>query len=350
MPRRVRRSARNVLRVAPYALILPFFASCSPAYHDRPVVEWLGAIFLGGFFAVWLFSFGGAIGSFLNVVAYRLPRGLGLSRPASFCPICRVPIAWHDNLPVLGWLKLGGHCRACSAPISVRYPLVEAAVGATWLILATLELWFGGVNLPDRIQPAQRGILGMSFHLPRDLVETYVFHSLGASWIWAWVLIRFDRQKVPAKAIFLALVAFLGAVIVRPALISDHLERIWSFEGSAPGWLRGATAGLVGLAIGWLIGLAIGTLGHSRERRSETREANQESTDPATTRGYRIEWLLATLGVLLGMRGAIAIGVAGFVLLATRAILTRNSRRAGLEPECWIAAMAFVYLTCWRWY
>jgi leader peptidase (prepilin peptidase) / N-methyltransferase len=65
-------------------------------------------------------------GSFLNVVAYRLPRHESLITPASHCTRCGTPVKPYDNIPILSWLLLRGHCRTCSAPISVRYPLVEA--------------------------------------------------------------------------------------------------------------------------------------------------------------------------------------------------------------------------------
>lgn len=69
---------------------------------------------------------GACVGSFLNVVAYRLPTGQSLSRPGSHCPTCGKPIRWFDNIPVLAWFWLGGKCRACRARISVQYPLIEA--------------------------------------------------------------------------------------------------------------------------------------------------------------------------------------------------------------------------------
>jgi leader peptidase (prepilin peptidase)/N-methyltransferase len=72
---------------------------------------------------------GSCIGSFLNVCGYRIPRGLSLVRPASRCPGCGSAIRARDNLPVLGWLLLGGRCRDCGCRISPVYPLVEAAVG-----------------------------------------------------------------------------------------------------------------------------------------------------------------------------------------------------------------------------
>jgi leader peptidase (prepilin peptidase) / N-methyltransferase len=79
-------------------------------------------------------AFAGALGivfgSFLNVVAYRLPRSESLIRPSSRCPECGTPIRPYDNIPVLSWLLLRGRCRSCSAPISARYPLVEALTAA----------------------------------------------------------------------------------------------------------------------------------------------------------------------------------------------------------------------------
>jgi leader peptidase (prepilin peptidase)/N-methyltransferase len=74
-------------------------------------------------------AFGACIGSFLNVVIYRLPAGLSLIHPPSRCPRCEHPLGKTENVPVLGWLWLRGRCRWCRVPISVRYPSVEAATG-----------------------------------------------------------------------------------------------------------------------------------------------------------------------------------------------------------------------------
>jgi leader peptidase (prepilin peptidase)/N-methyltransferase len=73
---------------------------------------------------------GAIFGSFLNVVAYRLPRHESLVTPASHCPRCGTPVKPYDNIPVLSWLLLRGHCRGCGESISVRYPLVEALTAA----------------------------------------------------------------------------------------------------------------------------------------------------------------------------------------------------------------------------
>jgi leader peptidase (prepilin peptidase)/N-methyltransferase len=81
---------------------------------------------------------GAAFGSFANVVIYRVPLGLSIVRPASRCPACSKAIRWYDNVPVLGWVMLGGKCRDCRAPISIRYPLVELSMAV--LSLACLYL------------------------------------------------------------------------------------------------------------------------------------------------------------------------------------------------------------------
>jgi leader peptidase (prepilin peptidase)/N-methyltransferase len=79
---------------------------------------------------LYAFIVGAVVGSFLNVVIHRVPRRLSIIRPGSACPACSTPIAWYDNLPILSWIALRGKCRSCRAPISFRYPLVEAAGAA----------------------------------------------------------------------------------------------------------------------------------------------------------------------------------------------------------------------------
>lgn len=92
---------------------------------------------ISSIFAAFAFVWGAVWGSFLNVVIWRLPRGESLSSPPSRCPHCETRIRWHDNLPVAGWILLGGKCRACKASISARYPLVELLVG-----LLSLAVWW----------------------------------------------------------------------------------------------------------------------------------------------------------------------------------------------------------------
>jgi leader peptidase (prepilin peptidase)/N-methyltransferase len=80
--------------------------------------------------------FGLAVGSFLNVVIYRVPRGESPIRPASYCPACGNEVRNRHNIPVFGWLLLHGRCADCAAPISARYPLIEAGTAALFVAVA----------------------------------------------------------------------------------------------------------------------------------------------------------------------------------------------------------------------
>ncbi len=89
-------------------------------------------------FILFLFALGACVGSFLNVVVWRLPRDESIVSPPSRCPKCETPLAWYDNIPVLGWLMLGGKCRYCGQPISARYPIIEFITGAIFVLYYVL--------------------------------------------------------------------------------------------------------------------------------------------------------------------------------------------------------------------
>lgn len=94
---------------------------------DADIPSWMQQLFA--------FMFGCSLGSFFNVVIYRLPAKLSLIRPGSHCPHCGRHIAFHDNIPLVSYLVLRGKCRHCHGAISVRYPLVEALTGGVALLL-----------------------------------------------------------------------------------------------------------------------------------------------------------------------------------------------------------------------
>ena len=98
------------------------------------------------------FAFGAVVGSFLNVVIYRVPLGLSVVRPASRCPSCQTPIRWYDNIPILSWaLLLRAKCRQCKSPISARYALVEALMGVLAALIWARYAWepLTRMTLPD---------------------------------------------------------------------------------------------------------------------------------------------------------------------------------------------------------
>ena len=120
-----------------------------------------------GLSVVWVALFGACIGSFTNVVAWRLPRGESVVHPGSHCTRCGHAVRWHDNLPVFGWLLLRGRCRDCGALISWRYPVVEAASALLWI--SALAVQSGG-GLPQVLLP-WAGLLLVALLLPLVLID-----------------------------------------------------------------------------------------------------------------------------------------------------------------------------------
>ncbi|MDG3007701.1 prepilin peptidase [Paludisphaera mucosa] len=97
-----------------------------------------------------LFVLGACVGSFLNVCIHRIPLGQSLIRPRSRCPKCLAAIATRHNVPILGWLILGGRCRGCGLPISMRYPCTEALVGLISVGVFSIEAALSPVDIVDR--------------------------------------------------------------------------------------------------------------------------------------------------------------------------------------------------------
>jgi prepilin signal peptidase PulO-like enzyme (type II secretory pathway) len=198
---------------------------------------------------------GGCIGSFLNVVVYRLPLGLSLSHPPSRCPRCEHRIRpWH-NIPVLGWVILGGRCRDCRAPISVRYPLVELAVAAIFVAMFAMANYgaraFGGDEHAAIWWP----------WLAAALLRSLLFTSLlGAA------LMEYDRSRVPARLFFPVLgVGLALCVVVGMGPLIPQICAPWNEVEAVSGALAGAVVGLAmggaqrrASASGWIaVGIAL---------------------------------------------------------------------------------------------
>ena len=165
---------------------------------------------------------GALVGSFLNVVAHRLPEGRSVVHPPSACPRCRARIRpWH-NLPVLGWLLLGGKCRDCGLAISARYPAVEAGCGLLWGLLFLAMVPEPAVLL----EPARLGafvLYGAYFSallgaclIDADhfiLPDAIVLPLIPIGWVAVAVLDASDASKVSFPA------AVAGAVVGTGALL-----------------------------------------------------------------------------------------------------------------------------------
>lgn len=163
---------------------------------------------------VFVLLFGLCVGSFLNVVAYRLPLGRSLVHPPSACPRCNTRLAWYDNMPVLGWLLLGGKCRYCKLPISPRYAIVEAATGALFLgYAAALFVFHLGPCVPSAAPafsitglPVPPEGLDVSRHWP-----VLVLHLALLGMLMAASLIDLDTFTIPTSLpLFAAVVGVAG--------------------------------------------------------------------------------------------------------------------------------------------
>ena len=115
--------------------------------------------FTNGLIAAWFLFLGGAVGSFLNVVVYRLPAGMNISWPGSHCPRCNHAIRAYDNIPVLAWLWLKGRCRDCRQPISFRYPLVEPSLPGCSCCCWWWRCSTAGRTCPSVSRPCRKGLI-----------------------------------------------------------------------------------------------------------------------------------------------------------------------------------------------
>ncbi|HUL73521.1 MAG TPA: prepilin peptidase [Vicinamibacterales bacterium] len=182
--------------------------------------------------------FGLMLGSFLNVCIARIPEGLSIVSPPSRCPKCFAPIHWYDNIPVVSYVLLGGKCRACRAPISLRYPIVELTTAVAFMLqawmfadqpillaarivlTAMLIVLFGTdfdvQRLPNVITlPGIAVGLAFSLWAPPGLVASAIGAALGAAVLWSvrWIWRRLrgvDAMGLGDVKMLAMIGAFLG--------------------------------------------------------------------------------------------------------------------------------------------
>ena len=209
------------------------------------------------FWYVTVAAMGAVIGSFLNVCIYRLPRQESIVWPGSYCPSCEAPIAWYDNLPLLSYIGLLGRCRQCHAPISLRYPVVEALnaagyvtilaiFGISWTALFYAMLFSAllvvtGTDLTHKIIPNLvtlpgiiLGLVGAATVLPVGPVNALLGVIVGGGILWAlaWASpYLFGKEGMGGGDI--KLLAMIGAFLGwKPALLTIM---IGSLTGSVIG-------------------------------------------------------------------------------------------------------------------
>ena len=228
-------------------------------------------------FVALAFVLGSLVGSFLNVVVYRLPRGESIVHPGSHCPACGHAIRpWH-NVPMLGWLWLRGRCRDCGVRISVRYPLVELATAALFAIVAA------------RFGPSPMAGLWMGF----------------AAALLVAALVDFDHRIIPDEVSIGGLVAGLS---IAPVL------RVLDGVPAGAAWMHAVTGAALGGGLLWSVGFAHARVCVAAGRRFEHWPGEGEAFPrPASLdywtwfpgMGFGDVKLLAMIGAFLGPVGVV---------------------------------------------
>lgn len=239
---------------------------------------------------LFVFAFGACIGSLINVLVYRLPRGLGVVTPPSRCPACNTRLTWRENIPILGWIVLKGRCRTCRVRISPEYPIVEAIVAL--LFLAVFVLWY---TLP----PYRAMWLGFDWAVVRPewtangFARTWPMFVLLMALLSCLVAMTIVDARTFTIPLVLAWVPTVAALIVHPlhALWLDlsgrsltSLAAGWSWVIASPGtsgWLWAGAA--VGGGVGAFIANALLAFGLIRRSFAdyETWEAGQRAKHTA---------------------------------------------------------------------
>jgi uncharacterized protein (TIGR00730 family) len=287
-------------------------------------VPWWGNTLL----ALWLWALGGNLGSFMNVVVYRVPLGRSIVHPGSRCPTCNNAIQWYDNIPVISWTLLRARCRYCKITISSRYPCIEALVAVVVLVLGFLSPVALGRNLPEQLLP-------VSFQYETAwLWLLFAFHLLLLCTLICAALIRYDRVRPPWRLFLPAAAVGCIAPVLPPIALWSSLRPISFFAFDQSAMTVAIWDSISGLAVGSALGLFVAAASVSPRRRSI-----EFSEVPA----------VALCGLFLGWQAACAIACyAAAAHLATR-MIARGATRASRIP--WTAHLAFgvmLLIIMWR--
>lgn len=202
---------------------------------------------------VFAFAFGACAGSFINVVAWRLPQGMSIVSPPSRCPTCGYRLRWIDNLPVLGYLRLRGRCAACKVHIPIHYLLVELTLGALFvLVYAVLFLPKYGTFWYSAGQ-GWWAAQGIGRALPALIVVLFAIGSLAAM-----TLSDARTFHIPlAIPVIATLVAFCGWLV--QGFTAAHMNYLWPIDVPPDRFVLAGLFGTIGVIASWML-LRVGAL------------------------------------------------------------------------------------------
>jgi leader peptidase (prepilin peptidase) / N-methyltransferase len=203
------------------------------------------------------------VGSFLNVVIWRVPRGESIVSPPSHCPACDRPIRPRDNVPVLSWLVLRGRCRACAEPISARYPAVELLTAAVFVVLA-VRLGFDAA-LPAYLYLGAVGVALALIDLDvKRLPNAIVLPSYGVAVVLLGIAAVAEGEWSNLLRALLGMVALFGfyflLVLVYPKGMGFGDVKLAGVLGlylGYLGWAEVITGGFLGFLFGGVVGGAL---------------------------------------------------------------------------------------------
>ncbi|NPV59085.1 MAG: prepilin peptidase [Actinobacteria bacterium] len=214
------------------------------------------------YYTVVVFLFGLVVGSFDNVAIYRIPEKKSLWAPRSFCPACGVTIAWYDNIPILSFFILGRRCRHCGAPISWRYPLVEALSGILFAaVFARVGFQWTAMLLPYLFMVTVL-IIVSAIDLKLQIIPNKVMYpaipaALAA--MGAVSLARGDHRVIVDSLVGAAAVSVPWglAALIYPRGFGMGDAKLAAFTGAILGWRAEVVGFFIGVALGALVGIAL---------------------------------------------------------------------------------------------
>ncbi len=288
--------------------------------------------------AVWIFFLGSCFASFLNVVAWRVPRG-GSINGSSHCPNCDQQLRFRDNTPIIGWLRNGGRCSNCHLRIPVRYLLVEFFLGALFLLIATFQVLSGGANLPFRPIEKRVGFEHLIFDPDPNLISVTAYHLILLCLLFTFTLIKSEMLKVPRKAWMVGLMFGLILPLIWPSmnLVSWELgQREFAVLD------RGSWGQLLTLSFGLTMGTVLGLFLKLWRTASE---AEHPYVFQPTYIGEEVA-ALSLIGLFLGWQSALSVCLLAIPFIFLAFVSRLKSSLVGPTGCLFLATL--IHLFCWR--
>lgn len=329
-------------------IALPF--ASSDRTFDRSATDRLPLLAGMLFIWSWIVFLGASFGSFINCVAWRLPRGIPITAAGSACPKCGSRLRWHENLPIYGWLALNGQCGSCNEPIPARYVLVELFFAISFATIAYIDVISGGAGIPFRSSSAYGGVLWAALPDPSlSQLCLCVFHLVAIVLLWLWALLSWDHHPVPKRTIFLSLASLVVAAsfwceLVPVSVLSTPMPRevglssLWDHTATNTHWVQPTllplwSLGLATSLAGMATGAAVGWLG-SYGQQGAWRRVNLVSA-------------YAPVGAVVGWQGTLSVALVNSVLVWAIRMLPGGRQRQPFVVALPVALL--IHLAMWRW-